>query len=77
MKYRHYFRRPRTLQERRAWFASLEQGYKPRARRSPNRLPNDWDDIQVHWTSYENRQAGEQWRLNHTNEYAMYLFRFM
>lgn len=42
------FRHVHTVAEKRAWSAAIEQGVKPRARRSPRQLPSNWDDIPPH-----------------------------
>lgn len=42
-----YYRKPHTKQERSKWLDSLEQGVKPRQKRSPARLPTNYDDIHV------------------------------
>jgi hypothetical protein len=42
-----FLRRPKTTAERRAAYAALEDGVKPRAKRGPKRLVNAWDDIPV------------------------------
>jgi hypothetical protein len=53
MKFKRFYRHPRTRQERRAFFAAVEQNVRIRAARSPRHLPTDWDDKPVHRTSFE------------------------
>jgi hypothetical protein len=40
-------RHPSTAQEKRQWFAAIEQGAQPRLRRSPTNLPTERDEIRV------------------------------
>ena len=61
-KYLPHLRSPRTQQEMRKYYDALDQGYKPRAKRSPRYLPNAWDDIPVRYGSYQKRT---QWPPSH------------
>lgn len=40
-----FYRNPRTQQERREYFKSMEQGVKPRAKRNYCSLPTEYDDF--------------------------------
>ena len=41
----HFYRNPRTQQERREYFKAIEQGVKPRGKRSYHNLPTEYDDF--------------------------------
>jgi len=43
-RYGRYFRRPRTTQEKRAYFDHIRQGARVRGRRHPCNLPDVYDD---------------------------------
>ena len=43
----HYYRRVKTTNERKNWYASIDQGVFPRRRRGPRLLPDTWNDIPV------------------------------
>ena len=66
---RHLFRRPRTTQERRRWFADVDRRHehpqlKLRARRAACHLANAWDD------NYLSRLADRTWKWRHGTQYA-------
>lgn len=55
-----HFKHPHTYQERKAYGAALDSGVKPRAKRAPRNLPENWDDkypcSQRSWKTKRNHQ---------------------
>jgi len=41
----NFYRNPQTQQERREYFRAIEQGVKPRGKRSYHNLPTEYDDF--------------------------------
>lgn len=58
--FRHFYKRPRSMNEKRAWYNSEGFG---RARRSPRLLPDAWDDYPrgKQGKSWKNRKIKKQW----------------
>jgi len=66
----HFYRRIRTIPEKRAWFATVDQLQEEqlicKLRRSPRVLPDSWDDIKRN--DYEDRswkrtKRKRQWKI--------------
>lgn len=55
-RYRHYFRHPKTQNERR----QHEDDRFTRPMRRPHNLPNDWDDIVVHRNKFLVKPKGKR-----------------
>lgn len=59
-------RNPRTRNEARSFFNALDQGVKPRGRRSPANLPDAYDDVRRtdgkcrSWKKWRNTQWKER-----------------
>jgi hypothetical protein len=57
-----WLRYPKTTQERRRWFADLEEGVRLRRSRAPMSIPTAWDDIGRHAQRSWKEQRRTKWR---------------
>ena len=67
MGYGYYSRHPKTANEMKQYFASIENEpsipLKIRGRRKPKHLPNSWDDIDRHFIRSWKYYRKNQWRV--------------
>lgn len=60
----HYYRHPRTQQEKMSYYDSVDQGVVIRAKRAPVSLPDTWDDIQY------SRRRDKSWKLSRCSQWV-------